>query len=30
MLQKDPTKRLGTKGGLKEVLSHPWFDVIDK
>lgn len=30
MLQKDPAKRLGTKGGLKEVLAHSWFDCLDK
>lgn len=30
LLQKDPSKRLGTKAGLKEVLSHPWFDCLDK
>jgi serum/glucocorticoid-regulated kinase 2 len=30
LLQKDPAKRLGTKGGLKEVLAHPWFDCLDK
>lgn len=30
LLQKDPAKRLGTKNGIKEVLAHPWFDVLDK
>ena len=25
LLMKDPAKRLGSKGGLDEVLSHPWF-----
>ena len=25
LLEKNPSKRLGTKGGLVEVLSHPWF-----
>jgi serum/glucocorticoid-regulated kinase 2 len=24
LLQKDPTKRLGSQGGLQEILSHPW------
>lgn len=30
MLQKDPAKRLGTQNGLKDILSHPWFDCLDK
>lgn len=25
LLTKDPKKRLGTKGGIQEILSHPWF-----
>lgn len=25
LLEKDASKRLGTEGGLKEVLSHDWF-----
>lgn len=24
LLIKDPTMRLGTKGGLDEILAHPW------
>ena len=25
LLNKDPHKRLGSKGGLAEIVSHPWF-----
>ncbi len=25
MLEKNPANRLGTKGGIEEVLAHPWF-----
>lgn len=25
LLEKDPNKRLGTKGGAVEIKSHPWF-----
>ena len=25
LLQKDPRHRLGSKGGLAEILAHPWF-----
>jgi len=25
LLEKDPTRRLGTKGGGKEIRQHPWF-----
>lgn len=24
-LMKDPKERLGTSGGLEEIISHPWF-----
>jgi len=24
-LEKNPANRLGTKGGIEEVLAHPWF-----
>ena len=29
LLQKDPKQRLGTKGGFREILSHPWFAEVD-
>jgi len=29
LLMKDPAKRLGTNGGLNEVLAHPWFKSLD-
>lgn len=30
MLEKDPTKRLGTlAGGVQELMDHPWFSSID-
>jgi serum/glucocorticoid-regulated kinase 2 len=29
LLNKDPAQRLGTKGGISEVLSHPWLKGID-
>jgi serum/glucocorticoid-regulated kinase 2 len=25
LLEKNPANRLGTKGGIEEVLAHPWF-----
>ena len=28
LLQKDPQKRLGSKGGLAEIVAHPWFSDI--
>lgn len=28
-LEKDPKKRIGLKGGLEEIISHPWFAGID-
>lgn len=28
-LKKDPMERLGTRGGLEEILSHEWFADID-
>ena len=28
LLQKDPHKRLGSKGGLAEIVAHPWFSDI--
>lgn len=30
LLEKDRTQRLGSKGGEKEVLAHPWFKDIDR
>ena len=30
LCNKDPATRLGSKGGAQEVISHPWFDDIDK
>ena len=29
LFEKDPTKRIGAKGGVKEVIMHPWFKGID-
>jgi len=29
LLQKDPEKRLGYRNGAKEVMDHPFFNVID-
>ena len=29
LLMKDPAKRLGSKGGVDEVLAHPWFKELD-
>ena len=29
LLDRDPTKRLGTKGGFKEIMAHPWFKNYD-
>ena len=29
LLDKNPQHRLGTRGGLEEVLSHPWFAELD-
>ena len=29
LLQKDPKQRLGTNGGYREILSHPWFAEVD-
>ncbi len=28
-LKKDPEERLGAKGGLEEITSHPWFSDIN-
>jgi len=28
-LEKQPANRLGTRGGLEEVLAHPWFAELD-
>jgi serine/threonine protein kinase len=28
-LQKKPADRLGTHGGIKEIMQHPWFSDID-
>lgn len=30
LLNKDKTKRLGRHGDVDEVLSHPWFSIIDR
>jgi len=30
LLSKDPKKRLGTKNDVNEVLSHPWFQSLDR
>ena len=29
LLNKDPKQRLGTNGGIQEVLTHPWLKSID-
>lgn len=29
LLEKNPEDRLGTDGGIEEVISHPWFDEYD-
>ena len=29
LLSKDPSQRLGTKGGIAEVLQHPWLQGVD-
>jgi len=29
LLEKDPANRLGSKGGLEEILAHPWFNSLD-
>ena len=29
LLQKDRTKRLGSQGGAREIMKHPWFSDID-
>ena len=29
LFEKDPAKRIGAKGGVKEVMMHPWFKGID-
>ena len=29
LLEKNPASRLGTRGGLQEVLAHPWLDALD-
>lgn len=29
LLEKDPTKRIGTEGGFEEISSHPWFEGFD-
>lgn len=28
-LSKNPKERLGTNGGIKDILSHPWYASID-
>jgi len=28
-LKKDPKERLGSTGGLEEIISHPWFSEIN-
>lgn len=30
LLEKDPNNRLGSKGGINELLSHPWLASINK
>jgi len=30
LLEKDRTKRLGSKNGAQDVLAHPWFTGIDR
>ena len=29
LLKKEPTERLGDKGGPKEIMEHPWFEKIN-
>ena len=29
LLEKNPDKRLGSVGGIREVLAHPWFQELD-
>lgn len=29
LLQKNPSRRLGSKGGASEIKSHPWFEGVD-
>ena len=30
LLKKDPAERLGSKGDVEEILSHPWFNDVDR
>jgi serine/threonine protein kinase len=30
LLEKDRTKRIGSKGGVDEILAHPWFAGVDR
>jgi serum/glucocorticoid-regulated kinase 2 len=29
LLEKDPDKRIGTKGGVEEIMTHSWFEGFD-
>merc|ERR1711957_644602 len=29
LLEKDPTERIGSQGGIEEIIAHPWFKDID-
>jgi len=29
LLEKDPAKRMGTRDGIREILTHPWLSDID-
>lgn len=29
LLAKDPNKRIGLRGGIEEILAHPWFKIVD-
>ena len=29
LLRRDPSQRLGTRGGAEEVKAHPWFSSVD-
>lgn len=29
LLEKDPTNRIGTEGGVDEIMAHPWFEGFD-
>ena len=29
-MEKDPSKRLGTKNGIRDILAHPWFADLDQ